>query len=291
VSANTTRPARWREIASQTVRDIGRDDCMGLSAQLAFYFFLAVFPALLFLVALIGNLPIGGIIDQLMETLRPLAPGEVLTVVRRQIDDVIANSSGGLLTAGIAGALWSSSAAMVAIISALNRAYEITEWRPWWKRRALAVGLTLALAGFIILSMTLVLIGPDVATWLADWLGLGAAVAIVWSIVRWPVMVALMAIGLNLIYHFAPNRKRRWAWMTPGSLLATGLWLLSSFGFKFYVTNFANYNATYGAIGGIIVMLMWFYASALAILVGAELDAVLERLARDAHTPSAPSAV
>jgi membrane protein len=133
------------------------------------------------------------------------------------------------------------------------------------------------MALFTIVSLALVLVGPDVATRVASWLGLAPAVATAWSLLRWPVMIACVVVGVDLVYHLAPNRSVPWVWVTPGSLLATGLWIVSSFGFKIYVTNFGNYTGTYGAIGGGIVTMLWFYVSGLMILVGAELNAVIEQ--------------
>lgn len=164
---------------------------------------------------------------------------------------------------------------MVAIIDALNRAYDVTEWRPWWKRRLVAIDLTVAMALFIIVSLALVLIGPTMALRVAEWLRVGPAVALVWGLIRWPVIISCVIFSVDLVYHFAPNRRGRWAWITPGSVLATTLWILSSLAFKLYVTNFGDYTATYGAIGGAIVTMLWFYVSSIAILIGAELNGVI----------------
>jgi membrane protein len=270
-------PLRWSEVLKRTIAEIGEDNCLGLAAQLAFYFFLALFPALLFLVALVGYLPIEDTLTHMLTALGTVAPGEVLTLLRAQLEELARGSHGSLLTLGIAGAIWSSSAAMVAIIDALNHAYDIEERRSWWKRRVVAIALTVALALFIVMSLAFVLAGPGVASWTASWFGFEPAFALVWVIVRWPLMLFLVVLGVDLVYHFAPNRRGRWVWITPGSLLATGLWILSSFAFKFYVTNLANFNATYGAIGGVVVLLLWFYVSGLAILVGAELNGVIEQ--------------
>jgi membrane protein len=272
------RPAiSWREVFTRTIAEISADNCVGLAAQLAFYFLLALFPALLFLVALIGYVPVENAIDELLATLGTVAPRELIELLRTQLLEIINGSQAGLVTLGIVGAIWSSSAAMVAIIDSLNRAYDVREWRPWWKRRVVAILLTVALALFIITSFALVLIGPDVATRASAWFGLAPAAAVLWAILRWPVMVVLVVLGVDLVYHFAPNRSAPWRWVTPGSLCATALWIGSSFAFKVYVVNFGNYTATYGAIGGIIVTMLWFYVSSLAILVGAELNGVIER--------------
>jgi len=252
-------PIPWSEVVKRTVKEIGDDNCLGLAAQLAFYFLMALFPALLFLVALIGYLPVENALSELLAALGTVAPQELVRLLRGQLAEIADGSQASSLTLGIVGAIWSSSAAMVAIIDALNRAYDVTEWRPWWKRRLVAMLLTVALA----LS-------------LANWLGLGSAVALLWALIRWPVILFCVVVSVDLVYHFAPNRRGRWVWITPGSVLATALWIVSSFAFRVYVTNFGDYTATYGAIGGAIVTMLWFYVSSIAILIGAELNGVIE---------------
>ena len=273
-------PRRWPGILRQTVREIIDDNCLGLAAQLAFYFLLALFPALLFVVALIGYLPLDRALDALITAVGTVAPTELVALLSTQIEQLTAGNHASLLTLGILGAIWSSSAATVAIIDALNRAYDVGEWRPWWKRRLVAIGLTLTLAVFMVLALLLMLMGPGVVAWAAEWLRLAPAVPLAWSIARWPLMFACMVFALDLIYHFAPNRSVPWRWVTPGALLATVLWIVSSFGFKFYLANVAAHTATYGAIGGAVVTMMWFYVSGLAILVGAELNGVVEQARR-----------
>lgn len=283
------RPPRpWPEVVRRTVHEISEDNCLGLAAQLAFYFLLALFPALLFMVALIGYVPIDNALDELLAALHTVAPGELVGLIRVQLAEIADGRHAGLMTLGIAGALWTSSAALVAIIDALNRAYDVTEWRSWWKRRALAIVLTIALAFFILISMTLVLVGPNVLQSIASWVELAPAVTVLWAVLRWPIMVLAVIIGVDLVFHFAPNRRVPWVWFTPGSVVATVLWIVSSFGFKFYVTNFGNYTATYGAIGAVIIAMLWFYVSSLAILVGAELNGVIEQARREAGTHHEP---
>ena len=282
------RPAlAWSEVIRRTVHEISDDNCLGLAAQLSFYFLLALFPALLFLVALVGYVRIDNALDEFLLALGTVAPRELVVLIRTQITELAAGQHASLVTLGIAGALWSSSAAMVAIIDALNRAYDVTEWRSWWKRRVVALVLTIALAFFILISFALVLVGPNVMRTLAAWVSLAPAVPAIWSVLRWPVMIACVIVGVDLVYHFAPNRRPRWVWVTPGALLATALWIASSFAFKLYVSNFGNYTATYGAIGAAIIAMLWFYVSSLAILVGAELNAVIEHAWRDAHPATA----
>lgn len=282
-------PARWTDVIRDTVREIGDDNCLGLAAQLAFYFLLALFPAILFLVALASYLTVDNVLAELVAALGAVAPDELVALLRGQLDQIAEGRHSSLLTLGIIGAIWSSSAAMVAIIDALNRAYDITEWRPWWKRRVLAVALTMALAVFSLVSLAFVLIGPAMAGHVAAWLGLAPAVAVVFSLIRWPVIVFSVVLGLDLVYRFAPNRPARWTWITPGALVATALWIATSFGFKFYVSHFADYAATYGTIGGVIVTMLWFYVSGLAILIGAELNAVIEAASRPSRAGSSLS--
>jgi membrane protein len=201
----------------------------------------------------------------------------VLDLIREQIDQVLAGESGGLMTFAIAGAIWSSSTAMTAIISAFNRAYDIHEFRPWWKMRLVAVGLTIALAVFTVLAFAFVIGGGDLAGWVARQVGAGDVFAAAWSVGQWAVALALVVLAVDLVYHFAPNADTTWVWITPGSLLATVLWLAASVGFKIYIQNFANYTAVYGAIGSIIVLMLWFYLSGFALLVGAELNAEIDK--------------
>ena len=270
-------PLSWTELARRTVVDTFDDGCPGLAAQLAFYFFLAVFPALLFLVSLLAYLPVEPALDSTLERLRTVLPQEALAILRQQIDLVLSGGRGGLLTLAIAGAIWSSSSAMMAIIYALNRAYDIEEFRPWWHTRLLAILLTLALTLFVLVAFTLVVGGSDLAAWAAARLGAGEMFQRVWAVVQWPVALALVVLAVDLVYYFAPNADTEWVWITPGALLATGLWLLTSAGFRVYVRNFSDYSAVYGAIGGVIVLLLWFYLSGFALLVGAELNAEIDR--------------
>ena len=276
-------PIPWSQVMNRTRKEIGDDNCLGLAAQLAFYFLLGLFPALLFLVALIGYLPVENALNELLTALGSVAPQELVRLLREQLAQISEGNQASLLTLGIIGAIWSSSAAMVAIIDALNRAYDVAEWRPWWKRRVVAMLLTVSLALFIIIALALVLVGPMMALRLANWFGLGFAVAVIWAFIRWPVIFFCVVFSVDLIYHFAPNRRTRWVWITPGSLLATALWIISSVAFRVYIANFGDYTVTYGAIGGAIVTMLWFYVSSIAILIGAELNGVIEDARRSVH--------
>jgi membrane protein len=200
----------------------------------------------------------------------------VLAFLEEELRRLSNADSGGILTIGILGALWSSSAAVVAIVGSLNRAYDIEEGRPWWKVRLTAIGLTVGLAVLVLASFTLIVAGPTIATQVASSFGLGSVFEWTWKILQWPLAFVLVSTAVGLVYYVAPDAEQDWAWITPGAVIGTLLWLVVSLVFKFYVANFADYNATYGAVGGVIVLLLWFYISGLAILVGAELNAEIE---------------
>lgn len=269
-------PLTWPQLFKRTVKEVIADDCFGLAAQLAYYFFLALFPAFLFLLALASFFPLHDLIDEVRKALRPIAPEEIVRFLEEQIRQLSNSDSGGLLTFGVLGALWSSSSGVVAIIECLNRAYDIEEGRRWWKVRLTAILLTLALAAMILFSFFLIVAGPIVAERLASTFGLGPFFEWTWKIGRWPLAFLLASTALGLVYHFGPDAEQEWVWITPGAVLGTILWVLVSLAFKVYVANFGNYNATYGAMGAVIVLLLWFYLSGFAILVGAELNAEIE---------------
>jgi membrane protein len=277
-------PLTWGELVQRTYKEMNEDDVLGLAAQLAYYTLLALVPAIVAVVAIASFFPPTTLQDALT-ALRGVAPADVLAILDEQLRSLAGRSNGGVLTFGFLFALWSSSAALVAITNALNRAYDVEEGRPWWKVRLVAVGLTIALAVFIVIAVFLVMLGPTVAEQLASQMGLGRAFELGWKILQWPVVLGLVALGIAMINYFAPDVEQDWEWITPGALVATVLWLLSSLAFKFYLTNFADYNATYGSLGGVIVLMLWFYISALAVLIGAEMNAEIEHASPHGKDP------
>jgi membrane protein len=180
-----------------------------------------------------------------------------------------------MLTFAFLFTVWGTSSAVVSMVSTLNAAYDIVENRAWWKVRLVAIGLTVGLAFFILVSMTLIVAGPTLAERLAQTLHLGLVFEWGWKILQWPVIFAMVSAGIALVYYFAPDAEQDWVWITPGSIFATFLWVLISLGFKLYLARIGSYEA-YGAIGGVMVLLLWFYLSGVAILIGAELNAEIE---------------
>jgi membrane protein len=280
----------WSELARRTFNEALADNVLDLAAQLAYYFFLALFPAILFLLAIASFFPLHNLTDDIGRALGPFVSPEVLQLIQEQMRRLSNNQNGGLLTFGVIGALWSSSAALVSIVTALNTAYDIEEGRPWWRVRLTAIGLTLGVAIFILCAFSLVLAGPVAADYLGRTLGWGAVFKWSWLILQWPLAFAMVSTALGLVYYFGPDAEQDWVWVSPGAVVATALWLVASLGFKFYIAKFTDYNASYGAIGGVIVLLLWFYVSGLALLIGAELNAEIEHASPYGKAPGQKSA-
>jgi len=257
---------------------------------MSFYFFLALFPAILFVLALASFFPLGDLTDDLGRVAGPFVSPQVLELIQDQMRRLANNESGGLLTFGVVGALWSSSAAMVSIASALNQAYDIEEGRPWWRVRLTAIALTTGVAIFVLVSLVLLLLGPTWADALGRVTSLGAPFTWAWLVLQWPVIFLLVSTGIGLIYYFGPDAEQDWVWITPGAVAATLLWLAVSLLFKEYVARFTDYHAAYGSIGAVIVLMLWFYVSSLAILVGAELNAEIEHASPYGKAPGQKSA-
>ena len=276
----------WAQILRRTFVDaIFKHNCLGMSAQLAYYFFFSLFPALLFLIAVASYFPIATLVDEIVGALSQFAPPEFLAIVTDQIRKISGDRQGGLLTLGFLTTLWSSSTAMTAIIDTVNHAYAVEEGRPWWKVRLIAIALTVGGALFVLVSFALVIVGPQLAEVLARAVGLGAAFEWTWRILEWPIACALASIGIALIYYFAPDVEQEWSWLAPGTVFATLLWMAASLGFRYYVVRVTHYTETYGALGGAMVLLLWFYLSGLVLLLGAVMNAKIEHAAPLGKSP------
>jgi membrane protein len=267
----------WRKIITSTFRETLKDDAQGLAAQLSFHFFLSLFAMLLAMVAFASLFPLGNVTGQMTRVLTPIAPEQVLTIISDQMVAISQRPDTGLMAVGLVTALWSASAAMGSVVDALNHARGVAESRAWWRVRGVSLLVTAGLALVGLVAIALVLAGPQFADTLTRWFGLGWMFDLIWKIVQWPVAFALAAIGIGLIYHFGPDKAQRWRWLTPGSVVATTLWLAGSRGVGAYVVQFKSYEGTYGTLGGVIVLLLWFYVFGLSIIIGAELDAEIER--------------
>jgi membrane protein len=272
------------------ISEIREDDVFGRSAQLAYYFLLALFPLLLFLTSVIG-LVLGsgtGLRHSLFNYLSQVLPGSAFQVVDSTMYEISSASGGGKLTFGILAALWAASNGMGAMTQALNVAYNLKESRSWWKQRLIAVGLTLALSVLIISALILVLYGGRLADQIAAGYGFGEHFSIAWKVLQWPIVLAFMLLAFALIYYLAPDlHEQKWIWLTPGSVLGVALWLLVSFGFRLYLHFFDSYSKTYGTLGAVIVLMLWLYLTGAAILIGGEVNSEIENAAAEAGNAQA----
>ena len=275
----------WGELVKRTAKETQADNGLGLAAELAYYVFLALFPALLFLIALAGVFATQDLVSRVLDMLSGVAPPDVINIVREQLISLSNGNQGGIMSFGVIAALWSSSAALVALIDSLNRAYDVEDARPWWQQRLTAILLTVGVAIFILLSFALVISGPHLAESIAGRFGLGGAFELAWKILQWPLVFALVVTAFGLIYYFAPEVDQDFVFLTPGSVLATVLWLVSSLAFRFYVMNFGSYNQLYGTVGGVMVLLLWLYISGLCVIIGAEMNAEIEHASEHGKNP------
>ncbi|WP_045732831.1 YihY/virulence factor BrkB family protein [Pseudarthrobacter chlorophenolicus] len=270
----------WKYIAKKTLREFSKDQCPDLAASLTYYAVLSLFPALLALVSLIGLFgDPQKTTDALLQIVSGFVPGETVDTIGGVVKDLAnAPAAGFTLVIGLATALWSASGYVGAFGRALNRVYEVDEGRPFVKLRGTMLAVTvLAIAIIAILAGMLVLSGP-VAEAVGGFIGLSGVFLAVWNIAKWPVMVALIIVIIAVLYYATPNVKQpKFKWMSMGSGIALVVFLLASLGFGFYVGNFGNYNKTYGALGGVIVMLLWLWILNMSLLFGAEFDAETER--------------
>jgi membrane protein len=269
-------PIGWKELLKRSVKEALADNVFDLAAQQAYYFFFALFPALLFVIAVASFFPLQGLIDNVVVMIGRIAPADVVKILTDSIVGLSKQNSGGILTFAFFVTIWSSSGAMVSIITTLNAAYDVTESRPWWKSRVIAIVLTVGIAVFILAAMFLIVAGPTLAETLASRMQLGQAFKWTWWVLQWPVVFSFIVSGVGLIYYFAPDVEQDWVWITPGSILATVLWIGISLALKLYYQLMPNANAAYGTIGAVMVLMLWFYVSGLALLLGAEINAEIE---------------
>ena len=274
-----TKPS-WAYTAKKAFAEFGRDQCTDLAAALTYYAVLAIFPALLALVSLLGVFGQGeSTTGALIEIVRSLGQENAADQLEGPINQMVQNQTAGLaFVLGVAGAVWSASGYIGAFGRALNRIYQVDEGRPVWKLRPLQLLLTLVgilLAALVLIG--LVVSGP-VARSVGGAIGLGEGAATVWDIAKWPVMLGIVIVLVAVLYHSTPNvRQPKFRWMSVGAAIAILTWLLASAAFGFYVANFGSYDKTYGSLAGVIVFLLWLWLTNLALLFGAEVDAELER--------------
>ncbi|MEU4805644.1 YihY/virulence factor BrkB family protein [Actinosynnema sp. NPDC023587] len=280
LDAPTSLPKRsWWAVLKRTAKEFGDDNLTDWAAALTYYAVLSLFPGILLLTSLLGLLGPDAT-KALIDSLDVLGPGEARDLVVGAIEDLQSSKAiaGPLAIVGLVTALWSASGYLGAFMRAANAIYDVEEGRPLWKVVPLRLALTVGVVVLLALTALGVTTTGGVADWLGEVLGLGDTVVAVWDIAKWPVLFLLASLTIGLLYWASPNvRQPRWLWITPGGLIAVLVWIIASFGFAFYVSHAGSYNKTYGSLAGVIVFLVWLWISNLALLLGAELDAELER--------------
>ncbi|MHA5053257.1 YihY/virulence factor BrkB family protein [Streptomyces sp. SD15] len=275
---NLSRRA-WGAVLKGTLKEFKKDELADRAAALTYYGILALFPALLALVSLLGIVGQSAT-QQVLDNIQKFAPGPAQDILRNAVRQMQGNAGLGSVMAivGLVLAVWSASSYVAAFIRSANAVYDIPEGRPVWKVLPVRVGVTVVLMVMAVISALIVVFTGGLARQAGTALGVGDAGLTAWSIAKWPVLVVLVTVMIAILYWATPNAKvRGFRWITPGSFLALLIWMIASAGFALYVANFASYNKTYGTVAGVIVFLVWLWITNLAILLGLEFDAELVR--------------
>jgi membrane protein len=258
---------------------------MAFAAGLSYYFVLSLFPALIALSAVVGYLPAPDLFNQILALMARFVPADSMGVVRQIVHDVINPHRGALLSFGLFGALWTASSGFAGMIEALNVAYNVQETRPFWKTRWLALLMTFGIGGLLLAALGMMLVGPEFGAWLARVLHLSFLWARLWPLLRWAVSIGFIVVAVESLYYFAPNVKQRFTDTLAGAVFAVAAWLGLSFALGIYFQSFANFNRTYGALGGVIALMTWLYWSSFAILLGAEINGEVLQARGDGTLP------
>ncbi|WP_344059616.1 YihY/virulence factor BrkB family protein [Microbacterium pumilum] len=270
----------WKYVFGKTLREFSADQCMDTGAALTYYAVLSIFPAMIAIFSLLGVVgQSGAAADAILGIIEDVAPGDTADALRGPIEQLSqAPGAGFALVAGILVALWSASGYVGAFSRAMNRIYEIEEGRPFWKLRPMQLIVTIiTVLALTIVALALVLSGGVVDA-VGKALGVGEGVQLAWSILKWPLLLVVVVLLVAVLYYATPNAKQpKFRWISLGAILAIVILGTATLGFGLYVTNFSNYEKTYGSLAGVIVFLLWLWIANLALLFGAEFDAELER--------------
>lgn len=262
-------------VTKQAVKEFMDDDMNTHAAALTYRFLLAIFPFLIFILTLLGAFNMEEFFDSLLNEARQHLSPELYTQFENILIQVESGANGGLLSFGLLLAIWSAAGGVRSVIHALNIAYDVEEARSLWKKYLVSVLFTIGLAAIFLAALALMFVGPQTVQWFADQIGLGTVFVNVWTLLRLPVAIVLMVLAVALIYYFFPNVDQPFRIVSPGSVLAVLGWVIATLGFSFYISNFGNYNATYGSLAGVIILLLYFFISSAVLLFGAEVNAVI----------------
>jgi membrane protein len=273
------RTRSWFGVLKRTGKEFSADNLTDWAAALTYYGVLAIFPALIALVSILGL--VGSSATQpLLDNLGKVAPGPAKDILTSAVGGLQRSrgAAGLLFFVGIGAAIWSASGYIGAFMRASNAIYEVEEGRPFWIKRPVQLAVTIVMLILLALSAVAVVITGGLATQVGNLIGAGEAAVTAWDIAKWPVLIFVVAFMFSILYWAAPNvRQPGFRWLTPGGIVAVIVWIVASAAFAFYVANFSSYNKTYGTLGGVIAFLVWLWISNLAVLFGAELNAELER--------------
>jgi membrane protein len=269
----TSEGMKLKELALRTWSESREDDVFGSAATLAYFFLLALFPLLIFLTSAIGFLP--GVQDSILDALARVAPPDAMTLVRDTLTDVVSHRSGGLLSLGLMASLWSASSGVASLMDALNIAYDIDETRPFWRRRLKAISLTLAMTVLVAGGSILIMIGHRLDEWVKSLLQVSSIVALASTILGYLTGVGLLLLGIEALYYFGPDIQQERRPVKPGALFATAGVVIGSILFSFYVRLGPSASATYGSLGAVVTLMLWFYLLGLVLLIGGEINSEL----------------
>jgi membrane protein len=269
----------WWAVLKRTVKEFREDNLTDWAAALTYYGVLSLFPALLVLVSILGLVGQSAT-DPLVENIGKFAPGAAKDIVTSAIENLEKSqgAAGVLFVVGLVGALWSASGYIGAFMRAANTIWDVEEGRPIWKTIPLRLAVTLVMLVLLAITAVAVVITGPLAEWVGDVVGLGSTAVTIWDIAKWPVLILIVSLMFAILYYAAPNvRQPGFRWVSPGGILAVVVWIVASAAFAFYVANFGSYNKTYGSVGAVIIFLVWLWVSNIAILLGAEFNAEIER--------------
>lgn len=261
----------------RTYSDVLRNHTMQMAAALSYYFVLSLFPALIFLSAIVAYLPVPNLFGQALSIMGRFIPPDSMGLVRRVLADVITPNRSAFLSFGILGTLWATSGGFSATIEALNIAYDVQDDRPFWKTRSLAILLALITGGLLLFALAVMIVGPQFGGWLANRIHLSDVFIFLWPYIHWSVAIGFTVLAVEILYFLGPNVKQRFYATLPGAVVAVGCWIGFSYLLGLYFRHFANFNKTYGTLGAAIALMVWLYWTGFAMLVGAELNSELAK--------------
>lgn len=270
----------WKYVLTRTVREFIRDQCTDLAAALTYFAVLALFPALLAIVSTLGLFgQAESTADAVFALIESLGGASIIDAVRDPVERLVSNPAAGWgFVIGVAGAIWSASGFVGAFGRAMNRMYGVYEGRTVWRLRPTQLAVTISVVLLVSIAGVLLVVSGPIARGIGDLIGLGEVAVTIWDLAKIPVLALIVLVIIALLYYVAPNVKHhKFRLVSLGALTALVIWAIASAGFGFYVSNFANYDRTYGTLGGVIVFLLWVWITNLALLLGAELDSELER--------------